>query len=79
MKKIVRKIKSNFLLPNIGYIVGAGSVFNLSGNYFKFNESNSSLEADMKAISSDWLNVGYDFQDAIKSNSIDEKYYQNMK
>lgn len=42
--------------------VGMGSVLNLMGNYFEYNYSKSDFAADNKALISDWLNVGNDFQ-----------------
>ncbi|PLB20000.1 MAG: hypothetical protein TRG1_1264 [Flavobacteriaceae bacterium FS1-H7996/R] len=44
-----------------------GSAFNVFGNYYKFNTSKTSLEADFKAIQSDWGVVGQDIEKAIKN------------
>lgn len=66
MTKIL-KYRTNFLFPKTSFFVGMGSAFNLFGNYYKFNSSKTSLEADYKAIESDWGIVGQDIEKAIKN------------
>ncbi len=39
-----------------------GSILNLAGNYFEYNYSKSDNEADLKALTSDWNNVGEDIK-----------------
>ena len=53
---------TDFLTPNTGFWVGAGSAFNLAGNYYDFAVSKSENEADRKAMSSDWGMVGQDIK-----------------
>jgi hypothetical protein len=50
----MKKFSSDFLLPRNNFFVGMGSVLNLGGNYFEYNTSKSDIEADKKALSSDW-------------------------
>ena len=65
--KLTGKIrKTDFLLPNNDFIIGLGSVLNLLGSYFEYNYSNSSKEADFKALESDWQNVGEDIRKSFK-------------
>lgn len=59
---------TDHLFSRTNSIIGAGSVFNIAGNYFSFNSSSSGEEADAKAIESDWGTIGMDLQDVIKSN-----------
>lgn len=54
--------KTSFLLPMNNFLVGLGSVLNVAGKYFDYNYSNSTEEADRKAIESDWQNVGQDIR-----------------
>jgi len=65
---------TDFLLQKNNFLIGFGSVLNLAGNYFDYNYSRSSLEADQKAMMSDWSNVGNDIrkvsQKFAKENSI---------
>jgi len=56
------KYRTGFLVPRNNFLVGMGSVLNLMGNYFEYNYSKSDFAADNKALISDWLNVGNDFQ-----------------
>jgi hypothetical protein len=63
MKKI-KKYRTDFLFPTPSFLIGAGSVFNIAGNYFNFNYSSSDKEADNKAIMSDWGVIGQDISSA---------------
>ncbi len=56
--------KTDLLFPRTNFVVGMGSVLNVAGNYFKFNYSESDVEADVKALESDWGAVGKDIESA---------------
>lgn len=58
---------TSFLFPKTNYLIGAGSIFNIAGNYFDFNYSKSEREADLRALQCDWEMVGSDFNQAISS------------
>ncbi|MBC8182969.1 hypothetical protein H8E88_17840 [candidate division KSB1 bacterium] len=60
----IRKIKTDFLFSTPSFLGGAGSVFNIGGNYFHYNISRSGLQADLKALKSDWRIVGQDIRNA---------------
>lgn len=47
-------------------MVGFGSIFNISGNYFLFNYSKTDSQADAAAIENDWGVIGQDIKSAIK-------------
>lgn len=64
MKKIIRHITSRLYSDN-DFIIGIGSVLNISGSYFDYNYSSTPEEADRKAIQSDWLMVGQDLYDSM--------------
>ncbi len=58
-----KNFKTDFLLKSRGsFLLGLGSVLNLQGNYYQYNTSNSSREADYKAIASDWGVIGQDIE-----------------
>jgi len=63
MNKIKRN-RSDFLFSNPSFLIGAGSVFNIAGNYFDFNYSSSDKDADTKAILSDWSIIGQEIINA---------------
>ncbi|HLS29392.1 MAG TPA: hypothetical protein VK021_00905 [Flavobacteriaceae bacterium] len=67
------KYKTDFLLPKNDFLVGLGSVLNIKGNYFQYNYSESVVEADFKAIYSDWLNVGRDIKESKKKFELKNK------
>ena len=64
-----RKYKTTFLFRRTSFLIGCGSVFNVSGNYFVFNYSKSGLQADAKAIENDWDVIGQDLKDTIRKVS----------
>ena len=53
--------QTDFLVPSSSFVVGMGSVMNIGGGYFEYNNSSSANKADARAIRSDWYNVGKDF------------------
>jgi hypothetical protein len=66
-------LKTTFLLPKNDFWVGIGSVFNIAGNYFEYNYSNTEQEADKKALLSDWQNVGKDMKKSVKKFEKENK------
>ena len=64
MKKRNVRYRTDYLLPKNNFWVGMGSILNLSGSYFEYNYSRTEKEADLKALISDWDNVGNDIRKA---------------
>lgn len=62
MKKRNIRYKTDYLLPKNNFWVGMGSILNIAGSYFEYNYSKSDNEADLKALTSDWDNVGEDIR-----------------
>lgn len=71
MNNIRIKYGTDFLLGKNNFWVGLGSVLNLQGAYFEYNNSKSGNEADNKALYSDWQNVGNDIEKAINKFEIE--------
>jgi hypothetical protein len=65
--------RSDFLFTRSSFLTGAGSVLNISGNYFPFNYSKSDEDADSKAIEFDWGMVGLDLEKVYSSNKNIDK------
>jgi len=55
------------LIPQRGYWTGYSSILCLMGEPRKFNYSKNAIDADNKALNSDWATIGRDFINAIKS------------
>jgi hypothetical protein len=55
------------LLPARGFWSGFSSILSIFGEPRKFNYSQSSAEADRKALASDWATIGRDFITVINS------------
>ncbi|MFD2037017.1 hypothetical protein ACFSKL_19590 [Belliella marina] len=73
MSKKKEKYRTDFLLPKNNFLVGMGSVLNIVGSYFDNNYSKSGNEADLKAMVSDWQNVGDDFRQSNEKFEKDNK------
>ncbi len=54
------------LCERSSYISGLASIFNIAGNYSRFNYSKTPEEADMRAIAADWEVTAEDLKKAIK-------------
>lgn len=63
------KFKSDFLLPKKSFGVGAGSAFNLFGNYFRCNTSKNGPEADRRAFMNDVGVFHQDYMSVINSRN----------
>jgi hypothetical protein len=59
-----KSYRSDFLFATPSFLVGAGNVLNVAGNYFSFNYSSNGREADSKAIRADWGVIGSDIETA---------------
>jgi len=62
-----KRARTDFLFANTDILIGVGSVFNVAGNYFLFNESPNGAVADKRALGSDWKVVGDDILNALVS------------
>ncbi len=45
---------TDFLVAKSTVVTGAGTVFNISGNYYEYNQARTPQEADALALISDW-------------------------
>lgn len=64
MKKRNIRYRTDHLLPKNNFWVGMGSILNLAGSYFEYNYTKSEKEADFRALTSDWENVGEDIRES---------------
>ncbi len=63
---IKKKLFTGFLYATPNFLMGAGTVLNLAGNYYTFNDSSNNLEADYKAIENDFAIIGIDISHSIE-------------
>jgi hypothetical protein len=61
------KYKTDFLFGKNSALIGAGTAFNLAGNFFDYNSSETPEIADAKAIANDWAVIGQDFAEVLSS------------
>lgn len=79
MKKRRIRYRTDYLLPRNNFLVGMGSILNLAGSYFEYNYSKSDNEADLKALASDWNNVGEDMRVAKRNFEKENKHKLCLK
>lgn len=68
------KFQTDFLFTNSNFLTGAATVFNLTGNFYDYNMSNTPQEADCKAIGNDFKMVGADLNIAMQVISEPVEY-----
>ena len=57
--------QTDFLFAKPSFIGGMASVLDLGGTLVIYNESKDSIEADARAIGSDWMVTGNDIRSAM--------------
>ncbi len=60
-----RRMKTSFLFPTPSFLSGMGSVLDIFGRPGPYNYSRTGVEADCKALYSDYRMIGQDIEDAI--------------
>ncbi len=68
IKKHMNKYETlytDFLFTTPNYLTGAANIFNLAGNFYDFNSSESDDEADKMALKNDFKIVGRDLANTI--------------
>ena len=61
---------TDFLTAKSSFATGMGSCLNIAGNYYMYNISPTTAEADGRAISSDWEMIGNDLLSAIHETPL---------
>lgn len=57
--------RTDFLFAKSSFLLGMGSLMGVFSDYYTFNTSGSELEADNKALASDFGTVGQDMYKAM--------------
>ena len=65
-----KTVKTDFLFAQPSFASGAARIFDLWGKFDDYNSSETTAEADAKAIASDWLVVGQDLSNAIEQGEF---------
>jgi hypothetical protein len=58
---------TGFLFADPSFVQGFASAMDIGGTLCEYNASNTSREADARAIANDWAITGKDIVDAIKN------------
>jgi hypothetical protein len=65
---MIKNVKTDFLFAQPSFASGAARTLDLWGTLDDYNSSETTLEADEKAIAADWIVVGQDLSDAMAQN-----------
>ncbi len=65
-----QKCYTSRLYSRSSLISGFSTVFNIYGNFYSYNYSKSPIEADIRALKSDWSATGGDIKNAISKFRI---------
>ncbi len=68
---MIKNVKTDFLFAQPSFVSGAARGLDLWGTFDAYNISETTFEADEKAIAADWLVVGQDIFDAIEQNEAE--------
>ena len=71
--------RTSYLYSRSDFLIGAGSIAALMGNYYRFNSLDTSRgDPDARALYSDWCVVGGDFRRALKSFRVSNKKIKSI-
>jgi hypothetical protein len=65
---MMKRVQSDFLFAQPSFASGAARTLDLWGHFDDYNQSDSAVEADARAIASDWFVVGQDLYDALQQH-----------
>jgi len=72
--RIMRSCSPSFvIIRSLIELIVTLTIWNLAGNYYGFDASESEQEADARAILSDWLMTGQDIKDSIAEGAKNPK------
>jgi hypothetical protein len=60
--------KRGGIFPHTSFSIGAGSVLNVAGNYYRFENLQATPNADMLAIKNDFAAVAEDIRITVQQN-----------
>jgi len=69
MKK-PKRFRTEYFFVTPSFLLGAGSILSIAGNYFQLIYSKSDYNEDERSLEADWNMVGQDIRDA----AIDFKF-----
>jgi hypothetical protein len=58
--------RTDYLTPAPSFLMGAATIFNLAGNFQRFNMSDTDVQADLTALCQDFGIVGQDVLNALE-------------
>lgn len=73
------RFTTDFLFSQPSFLSGAATAFNLAGNFYEFNASESGEEADKIALENDFRMIGQDIQDVMNKVKSDKRLIECSK
>lgn len=63
----MNRVYTDFLVADDSFFSGISAVFNLDGNFYRYNRSATTQAADVRAIRQDFAMIGQDIRDVVES------------
>jgi hypothetical protein len=73
-----RRMRTDFLFPNLSFLSGVASVINLPGDVGLYNHSRTGEEADIKALYSDYRMIFQDIEDAMRAFDAESSLQERL-
>lgn len=68
----MERFYTDFLVADDSFLTGMGTIFNLDGNFYRYNRSGTTSAADARAIRQDFAMIGQDIRDVAESVEKDQ-------
>ncbi len=65
-------MQTDFLFAKPSFLSGFASVIDIGGTLVEYNNSTNEIEADFRALTSDWAIIGEDIQNSVKKFEKEE-------
>jgi hypothetical protein len=63
----MNRVYTDFLVSDDSFFTGAAAIFNIDGNFYRYNRSATPQAADARAIRQDFAVIGQDIMDVAQS------------
>ena len=68
----MNRVYTDFLVADDSFMGGVGAIFNIDGNFYRYNRSASPQAADARAIRQDFAVIGQDIMDVAQAVTQNE-------
>jgi hypothetical protein len=72
-------MQTDFLYARPNFLSGFASVIDIGGTLIEYNNSRNEVEADLRALASDWIITGKDIQNNVEKTEKEESPLQGKQ